>query len=101
MRYCIRCGRQILDHAVVCHHCGCAQNTQNRDDTNGMAIAGFVCSFFMPLLGLIFGGIGLKKANETGKGKGFSVAAIIISLVWIVPAILIIKALFAVLSNII
>lgn len=47
---------------------------------NGFAIAGFVCSFFIPLLGWIFGGIGLNRANSTyGKGKGLSIAAIIIA----------------------
>ena len=49
-------------------------------ETNGFAIAGFVCSFFIPLLGWIFGGIGLNRANSTyGKGKGLSIAAIIIA----------------------
>ena len=51
-----------------------------REKTNGMAISGFVCSFFIPLLGWIFGGIGLSKSKKLdGKGKGFSVAALIIS----------------------
>ena len=49
---------------------------------NGMAIAGFVCSFFIPLLGWIFGGIGLSRSQKLdGKGKGFSIAAIAIATV--------------------
>ena len=95
MKYCKRCGRQILDDAVICPNCGCAQENQRHNETNGMSIAGFICSFFFPLLGLIFGGVGLKKANETGQGKGLSVAAIIISLVCLVPTFLLIKAIFA------
>ncbi len=79
MKYCIRCGSTILDEAVICPYCGCAQGTQKREETNGMAIAGFVCSFLIPLLGLIFGGIGLKTANKTGNGRGLSIAAIVIS----------------------
>ena len=47
--------------------------------TNGIAIAGFVCSFFIPLLGWIFGGIGIKKSKETNSGYGLSLAAIIIA----------------------
>ncbi len=80
MKYCIRCGSTILDEAVICPYCGCAQGTQKREGTNGMAIAGFVCSFLIPLLGLIFGGIGLKTANKTGNGRGLSIAGIIISI---------------------
>lgn len=45
-----------------------------------MAIAGFVCSFLIPLLGLIFSGIGLKTANKTGNGRGLSIAGIVISI---------------------
>lgn len=48
---------------------------------NGMAIAGFVCAFLIPLLGLIFSIIGLNKANDRPdhKGHGLAVAGIIIS----------------------
>ena len=53
-----------------------------QEESNGMATAGFVCSFFVPLLGWIFGGIGLARANKrNGKGKGFSIAALIIATV--------------------
>jgi hypothetical protein len=45
-----------------------------------MAIAGFICSFIIPLLGWIFGGIGLARSrNCGGKGAGLSILAIIIS----------------------
>lgn len=51
-------------------------------EKNGMAIAGFVCSFFVPILGWVFGGIGLSKAKKlNGKGKGFSIASIAIATV--------------------
>ena len=51
------------------------------NESNGMAIAGFVCSFFSPLLGWIFGGVGLSKANKlpSGKGRGLAIAALVIS----------------------
>lgn len=80
MKYCMRCGSTILDDAVICPHCGCSVETQKREETNGMAIAGFVCSFLIPLLGLIFGAIGLKTANNIGNGRGLSIAAIVISI---------------------
>ena len=70
MKYCTKCGSEILDDAVICPNCGCSVETKKNDETNGMAIAGFVCSFFIPLLGWIFGGLGLKKSKEINKGKG-------------------------------
>lgn len=49
---------------------------------NGMAVAGFVLSFFGGLLGLIFSIIGLRRSSEPGRGgKGLAIAGIVISLV--------------------
>ena len=48
---------------------------------NGMAIAGFVLSFFFSVLGIIFSSIGLNRANKRidRKGHGLAVAGIVIS----------------------
>src|SRR5687767_10905543 len=51
--------------------------------TSGMAIAGFVLSFFCGLLGLIFSCIGYsecKKSGGTVTGEGLAIAGIIISI---------------------
>ena len=50
--------------------------------TSGLAIAGFVCSFFCGLLGLILSIMGrneCKRSNGTVGGEGFALAGIIIS----------------------
>lgn len=55
--------------------------------TSGMAIAGFVLSFFCGLLGLIFSIIGLnevKRSNGTVGGGGLATAGIVISIVGMV-----------------
>lgn len=61
------------------------QPPQEASGSNGMAIAGFVCSFFIPLLGLIFSIIGLNRSkNMYGKGRGLAIAGIVISVVmWV------------------
>jgi len=51
--------------------------------TSGMAIAGFVLSFFCALLGLIFSCIGYsecKKSGGTVTGEGLAIAGIVISI---------------------
>ena len=86
-RFCTHCGHKVHEDAVVCVHCGCAiegatssTQTGEKSKINGMAIAGFVCSFFIPILGWVFGGIGLAKSKKLdGKGKGFAIAAIAIA----------------------
>lgn len=52
------------------------------EPANGMAIAGFVCSFFFQVLGIIFSAIGLNRANKsaTRKGRGLAIAGLVISI---------------------
>lgn len=52
-----------------------------QSEKNGMAITGFVLSFIVPILGLIFGIIGLNRANAlpNKNGRGMAIAAIIIA----------------------
>ena len=83
-KFCSNCGNELADQAVICPKCGVStgQNAvagNNNNTSNGMAIAGFVLSFFVPLLGLIFSILGLKKVKETSAGKGLATAGIIIS----------------------
>ena len=70
-KFCSNCGNEVVDEAVICPKCGVStgQNTavsnNNNGTSNGMATAGFILSFFVPLLGLIFSILGLKKVKET------------------------------------
>ncbi|MFT3884853.1 MAG: DUF4190 domain-containing protein [Flavobacteriales bacterium] len=58
------------------------------EKTNGMAIAGFVCSFFIPLLGIIFSAIALGQIRRRGgRGHGLAVAGLIISIATILLVI--------------
>src|SRR5579863_6740502 len=56
---------------------------------NGLAVAGMICGilsivlFWVPvfgwilaLLGVIFGAVGISKANKVGKGKGMAIAGL-------------------------
>jgi len=91
---CPVCGAQNLPNAAFCSQCstnlmvpphmmgGMPPGMAPR--TSGMAIAGFILSFFCGLLGLIFSIIGYnecKKSNGMVRGEGLAVAGIIISIV--------------------
>ena len=52
MKYCSHCGKEIMDAAVVCPHCGCSVNDgQTIDDTPSTGLN--IISFLFPLVGLI------------------------------------------------
>lgn len=107
--YCTRCGTEVDDGANFCPKCGAPiaemhtrqdsrqsreSSRQGGDDqaerggqsvdtenTNVYAIVGFVLSFFFAVIGLVLGIMGYKKSKLLmDSGKGFSIAAIVISL---------------------
>jgi len=72
--------------------------TNNSQEGNGLAVAGLVlgilaaCLFFVPflnwilgILGIIFGGVGLSKANRIGgKNKGLAIAGLVLGVVGLI-----------------
>ena len=62
--------------------------------TNGYAIVGLIMAILVqPILGLIFGIIGLYNSKKINSGSGTSMAAIVISSIWI--AIVVIAIIIA------
>ena len=85
--FCVHCGKELSDEAVICPACGIPTGKMNvkathGSETNVLAVVGFILSFFISLAGLICSIIGYKKAPEYGgNGKGLALAGIIISAV--------------------
>ena len=102
MKYCQQCGSQLKENANFCEICGTRhqevnQNHYNNDNqhlvyekkTNVMAIIGLITAFLIPLLGWIFGGIGLSNAKKCNSGRGLAIAALIVASVnWLLGFIL-------------
>ncbi|MDE6690416.1 MAG: hypothetical protein K2K04_00440 [Clostridia bacterium] len=106
MKYCVHCGKQVLDDAIICPGCGCSvqygnngNNTQNGnahnnnaqqyqvppavDTYSGLSVGGLILAFFEPLIGLILSILAHNEAKRTGsqKSRSMSTAGIIISAV--------------------
>lgn len=102
MNFCSVCGTPFNPGATFCAKCGNnltfagggqpggmpmmppMMDVPVQMRTSGMAIAGFVLSFFCGLLGLIFSCIGYSECKNSGGtvgGGGLALAGIIISLV--------------------
>ena len=92
-KVCKGCGTNIDINFSVCPHCKKNPDTgatsiTYRGSTNGWAIAGFVLSFFSPLLGIVFSALGMHKVDETGTGYWLSLFGIIISIVSVIISII-------------
>lgn len=92
--YCKNCGKEIDDHAFVCPYCG-VQTGNNasaaNNQTNVLAIVGFVLAFLVPIAGLICSVIGKREAPKYGgNGTGLATAGIAISIVEMVLAVILI-----------
>lgn len=96
MKYCSKCGKELVDEAVICVGCGCpvsgapapATQTSQNPETPGLATGAIVCAFLLPLIGLILGIVGNSKYKDpTLKNK--SKSAIFLSLgMWIIYAVI-------------
>ena len=103
MKHCPKCGAQLSDEDDYCYFCGSPYKDleigakdeeeikfrEEKDDNfyyqtearNGFALAGFILSFFSPIVGFIFSVIGLNKSKDMkGLGRGQAIAGIIISI---------------------
>ena len=102
-KFCSNCGAEVSDGFAFCEKCGTpVQAPENqapsynapqyapaaKQDSNGMAIGGFVCSLvglllccggIVSIIGLVLSIIGLSKSKQmNGSGKGLAIAGIII-----------------------
>ena len=98
MKYCQRCGKELMDQAVMCPHCGCAAGTNAAVSANGDAPnAGLlVLGLFFPLIGLIV--YLVMKADKPLAAKSAGKGALIgclISAVLVVLYVLIFVVLLA------
>ena len=87
MKFCSKCGHELVDEAVVCVNCGCSVADPATPAAPAVADApnmGFaVLGFFIPLVGLILYLINKdtapRKAKSAGKGAliGFIVSVVL------------------------
>lgn len=92
MKYCSKCGKELLDEAVVCTNCGCAVgNTPAKsvaDTTDEVNIGFCVLSALIPLFGFIYWP--LKHKETPKKAMACGITAIIS---WVVSMIIYIIAM--------
>lgn len=92
MKFCTKCGKEIMDEAVICIHCGCSvtkepavmptanQPAKQKHTSMILGIIGIVCAWLFALAGHIVSIIGIvlgvKEYKETGKMTGLVLSII-------------------------
>ena len=75
--FCKHCGNNIPDNAVVCMKCGVATDNFNKEKKKDAPIvAGYLCAFLLPVVGIIVGIYIMVKYEEIAHG----IAMVLISL---------------------
>jgi peptidyl-prolyl cis-trans isomerase B (cyclophilin B) len=82
-------------------------STPQSTQTNGLAIAALITSFFVSILGIILGFVALNQIKTSGEqGRGLALAGIIIGfvsigivLLWIIISVAVLASLPVVYSN--
>lgn len=80
MKVCTKCGQELVDEAVVCTSCGCAQDAGNNavqapadSSSFGWALLGFCIPIVGLILYLVWKDSTPLKAKSAGKGALVSV----------------------------
>ncbi len=99
MKFCQKCGKELLDEAVICPNCGCTvapiqtsapisetsafatedKNPQTRESDSNANMA-LLFAFFIPIVGIVIGLINMGK-YQTKKYKDRCVAAVIVGVI--------------------
>ena len=67
MKYCTKCGKELVDDAVICPVCGCACDPGfycTRREEDRVSIGLCILAFFIPIFGVIYWAV---KRQETPK----------------------------------
>lgn len=101
MKFCEKCGKELMDEAVICPSCGCVvengqsknQAPENADpksnwDSIKRTKVTTAFAFLCPIVGLILGIIGLVKSEQEDVKKRYRGAIILSVAVWIVSIII-------------
>ncbi|MBR3096130.1 MAG: zinc-ribbon domain-containing protein [Clostridia bacterium] len=110
MKYCQKCGKELLDEAVICPNCGCAvapvqpssptespfatetPQPQSRESDSSANMA-LLFAFLIPIVGIILGVINMGK-YQTKKYKDRCVAAIVIGAIVQIIMILLVMNIY-------
>lgn len=105
---CPNCNKEIANGAATCPHCGKpvaagastpagASKAAGAKSMDGLAIASLVCSivgmffipYLLPILGIIFGAVSMKRVEKRSTSYKIAVAGLIVGIIGLVIQIIV------------
>ena len=86
MKYCTKCGKEMLDEAIICPNCGCAaadiqKITQEDKEVDEVNVGLCILAALIPLFGIIYWPVKHKDAPK--KAQACGITAIIAWIVYV------------------
>lgn len=91
MKFCSKCGKEIMDDAVICTACGCSQTNEAQKPADQKSFGWALLGFCIPLVGLILYLVWKDNTPLKAKsaGKGALISVIVSVVFYIIYAIVI------------
>ena len=96
MKYCSKCGKEIMVDAVICPSCGCSQDNKTLQiKTDSSSLGWAFLGFCIPIVGLILYLVWKDDTPLKAKsaGKGALISVIISVIVYIIYALILAAAI--------
>ncbi len=74
--FCVSCGKEIDNDAVVCPFCGCQQQFQPYQQPDVVDVGLVVLSVIIPIAGIILGAVNLSNGKQKS-GKACLIASVV------------------------
>ena len=93
MKYCRHCGKEVLDEAVLCPHCGCKIAEAEEDKAN---VGLIILSILIPLAGIILACVYWHNAPKAAKAylRAAIIAVVVEVLLWVLIYVVLLGTVF-------
>ena len=102
MKYCSKCGKELVDEAVICTNCGCSVAQTNATpayvEEDKISVGFCILAFLVPLFGLIYWAV--KRSDTPRRAKAIGITALVSFILNIISSVLLIPVLSAIFAAI-
>ncbi len=86
--FCKKCGKEIMNEAVICPNCGCSTDVKDTSENVTLAALSIVLAVLVPIVGLVLGIVGTAKYRNEKYRNGCIIAIVLSIISWVMYALL-------------